>query len=165
MSTLYELTDEYQTLLELAQDPEVDADMIRDTMEGIEGELSIKLDGYGVVLKELDGREDLLEKEIKRLTAMKKACTDNKARMKGNIQAAMEAVGKPKIKTDKFSFSIKNNPESVVMDVKTWQEVPEAYLRYKDPEPDKTKIKDAIKAGMDLSGIAHMERTQSLMIR
>ena len=46
MSTLYELTTQLQALLEMAEDPEIDAQVIADTMEGIEGELEVKADGY-----------------------------------------------------------------------------------------------------------------------
>ena len=43
--------------------------------------------------------------------------------------------------------------------------LPEKFLRFRDPEVDKTKIKEAIKAGEDLTGIAHLEQTESLRIR
>ena len=46
MSTLYELTNDYLTLLDMAEDPDVEEDVLRDTMEGIEGEIEIKADGY-----------------------------------------------------------------------------------------------------------------------
>jgi hypothetical protein len=38
-------------------------------------------------------------------------------------------------------------------------------LKYPKPTVDKDKIKEAIKAGKDLSGIAHLERTQSVIIK
>ena len=41
MSTLYQLTDDYLTLLEMAEDPDMDEQALMDTMEGIEGEIEI----------------------------------------------------------------------------------------------------------------------------
>ena len=37
--TLHELTEEFQQLLALAEDPETDEQILADTMEGLEGEI------------------------------------------------------------------------------------------------------------------------------
>ncbi len=53
MSTLYELTDEYRQLLEMLEDPDEDPEVIRDTMEGISGELEDKA-LYGMTAFDFD---------------------------------------------------------------------------------------------------------------
>ena len=78
----------------------------------------------------------------------------------------MEATGKTKFKTQLFSFNVQNNPASVVMDESDVANIPERFLKYKDPEIDRKAIKDAIKAGdQDAIDIAHLEQSQSLRIR
>ena len=57
MSTLYELTNDYLTLLDMAEDPDIDEQALIDTMEGIEGEIEIKADGYARVMKQLEAVE------------------------------------------------------------------------------------------------------------
>ena len=164
MATLYELADAYQVLLEMAEDPETDPEFLADTLEGLEGEIEDKCDGCAVVMKELEGRAEMISKEIKRLEAWKKACEGNRDRIKARIQNVMEMSGKEKFETGRFKFRIQNNPPRVVLDAASWKEVPEDYLKYHDPEIDRAKMKDDMKAGKDLSGIAHFEQTRGLRI-
>ena len=44
------------TLLDMAE--EIDEEVFKDTLEGIEGELEIKADGYAKVIAELENRAD-----------------------------------------------------------------------------------------------------------
>ena len=39
------------------------------------------------------------------------------------------------------------------------------YLKFKEPDIDKDLMKKDIKSGIDLSGLAHLERTQSVRVR
>ena len=54
MSTLYELTGQYMDLMEMAE--EADPDVLRDTLEGIEGEIEDKADNYAKVIRTLEGQ-------------------------------------------------------------------------------------------------------------
>lgn len=164
MATLYELSDAYQVLLEMAEDPETDPEFLADTLEGLEGEIEDKCDGCAVVMKELEGRAEMISKEIKRLEAWKKACENNRDRIKARIQNVMEMSGKEKFETGRFKFRIQNNPPSVVVDAESWMDVPDDFLKFRDPEYDRTKMKKAIQAGADLSGIAHIVQTRGLRI-
>ena len=165
MATLYQLTAEYQQLLELAEDTETSPEILRDTLEALSGEIEVKADGYGMVIRELAADSDKIKSEIDRLKERKAAIDNNIKRMKENLQEAMIATDKRKFKTTLFSFGIRKNPSSVVMDEYYIENIPEEYLKYKDPEIDKAKIKEDIKAGKDLEGIAHLENSESLVIR
>ena len=72
-SSLYELTTQYQLLLELAEDPDTDITVFQDTMEGLEGEIEEKAENYGRVIRELEGHAALIKSEIERLTKLMKA--------------------------------------------------------------------------------------------
>jgi len=52
-----------------------------------------------------------------------------------------------------------------VMDEQYIENVPERFLKYKEPEINKTAIKEAIMAGENLEGLAHLEQSESLTIR
>ena len=39
------------------------------------------------------------------------------------------------------------------MEVSNVKELPEEYLKYKDPEPDKVKLKADLKAGVEIDGV------------
>ena len=162
MSTLYELTNDYLTLLDMAEDPDVEEDVLRDTMEGIEGEIEIKADGYARVMKQLEATSANLEFEEKRLMNRRKTIDRNIKRMKQALQDAMVATGKPKFKTDLFSFTIRKNPASVVIDHATC--IPPEFLIPQDPKIDNKAIKAAIDRGDDIT-FAHLEQGESLIIR
>lgn len=163
--TLYELTDDYMRLLDMMGDPELDPEVLKDTMEGIEGALEDKADGYAKVIKTVEGEKAAIKAEMDRLKARLTALDNSETRLKENLQQSMMMTGKVKFKTNLFSFGIQKNAPSVVLDIVDMEDLPEKFLRFRDPEVDKTKIKEAIKAGEDLTGIAHLEQTESLRIR
>ena len=165
MATIYELTDEYALLLELAEDPEVDPETIEGTLEALGGEIEEKADGYAKVMKQLEANAAALKAEEKRLYTKRTTCENNIKRMKQALQYAMEATGKTKFKTDLFSFGIQKNPAAVVMDAQYIENIPEEYLIPQEPKIDRTKLKEDLKAGKNLDGIAHLEQSESLRIR
>ena len=165
MSTLYELTEDYMNLLALAEDPDIDEQALADTMEGIEGALEDKAEGYAKVIRTLEGDAAACDAESKRLRNKKQTIENNIKRMKTALQYAMQATGKTKFKTALFSFGIQKNPASVVMDEQHIENVPERFLIRKDPEINRKAIKEAINSGEDLTGLAHLEQTESLRIR
>lgn len=162
MSTLYELTNEYMALLEMAEDPDIDPQAFADTLEALGGELEMKADGYARVMKELEGRAVTMRFESKRLENGYKTIERNIDRMKHALQDSMVATDKRKFKTDLFSFSIRKNPASVVIDRET--SIPPEFLIPQDPKIDKKAIKAAIDRGDDIT-FAHLEQGESLIIR
>ena len=164
--TLYELTNDYMELLQMAEDPDIDEQAFLDTLEGIEGALEDKADNYAKIMRMLETDAKGIKAEEERLAKRRKTIEGNVSRMKSALQYAMESTGKVKFKTTLFSFGIQNNPASVVMDEQDIENIPERFLKYKDPEIDRKAIKDAIKAGdQDAMDIAHLEQSQSLRIR
>ena len=163
--TIYELTEQYMRLLELAEDPDCDPDVLQDTMEALEGEIEDKADGYAIVMKELEASEQKIKNEVDRLNNRRLTIANNMRAMKLRLQTSMIETGKTKFKTELFSFGIQKNPPAVVMDEQYLENIPQKYLVQQDPTIDKKKIKEDLKAGVDLEGIAHLEQTQSLRIR
>lgn len=163
--TLYELTGELLELMEMAQDPDVDPDALNDTMEAINLAFEDKADGYAKIIRTLTAQADAIKAEAARLKDREKSFRDKADTIKRNLEAAMLATDKRNIKTALFTFSIRRNPESVVMDVKYPESVPERFWKVRDPEIDKTAIKKALKAGENLDGIAHLVQTESLQIK
>ena len=163
--TLYELTDDYKALLQMAEDPDTDPEVLVDTMEGLEGAIEDKADGYAIVMKELEASEQKIKAEVDRLNARRMTISNNIRAMKLRLQTSMIETGKTKFKTDLFSFGIQKNPPAVVIDEQYIDNIPKKYLVQQDPVIDKKKIKEDLKAGVDLEGIAHLAQTESLRIR
>ena len=158
--TLYELTGQYLQLLDMAED--ADPETLADTLEGIEGEIEEKADGYAKVIRTIEGDVQSVKSEIDRLTAKKQAMENNVRRIKENLQASMMATGKTKFKTQLFSFGIQKNPASVR--IKEGAEVPEQFYKQQDPVLDKTKLKNYLKEN-GAQDYAELVQTESLRIR
>ena len=159
--TLYEITDEYRQLLEIAEDPDMDPEVLRDTMEAIAADLEDKADGFAKVIRTLEAEEAGLDAEIKRLQARKSAVAGSKARINGSLVASMRATGETKFKTQLFSFGIQKNPASVVL---AEGKVPTEYSIIQEPDPDKKRIAAELKAGAHFDW-AELRQTESLRIR
>lgn len=163
-TTLFELVGDFLRLYEMADDPDIDPQAFADTMEGIEGAIEDKADGYACVIAKLNGEAKAIKEQEERLYNRRMAIENNVKRMKENLQDAMELTGKVKFRTTLFNYWVQNNPVSVVLDTDDIDSVPSIYVKtVKDF--DKTAIKDAIKNGEDMSGIAHLEQTRGLRIR
>lgn len=160
--TLYEMTDNYKAVLEMAQNPDIDGQVIKDTLESIQGDIKEKADGYAKVIKELDGETDKLTAEIKRLTDRKNTIQNNIAYMKQSLTSAMTVTGNTKFRTDLFSFNIQKNPPALVVDDE--KAIPQEYLIPQEPKVDKKAIIDFLKGGNDVP-YAHIEQSEGVRIR
>lgn len=160
--TLYELTSDFKNVLEMAQDPDIDVQAIKDTLEAIGGEIEIKADGYAKVIRELSADVDALTAEINRLTARKSAIVKKIDTMKSMLTCAMNSTGKTKFKTDLFSFNVQKNPPSVIVD--DVDKIPTQFLIPQEPKVDKKGIGDLIKSGKECD-FAHLEQTEGVRIR
>ena len=164
MSSIYELTQDYLIISEMMESPELDPEFLADTMEAVEGALEIKAENYAKVMKNLEGDVAALKAEETRLSEKRKAIENNIKNMKMALQSMMTITGKTKFKTDLFSFGIQKNAPSVVIDTDI-NNLPTEFLKFREPEVDKTKLKEALKNGEDLSGYCHLEQSESLRIR
>lgn len=162
MSTLYELSEQYQELLSMALDPDVDPEALADTMEGLEGEIEAKADGYAKVMRELRAVADARKAEAKRLTDGAKSIEANIDRMKSTLEAAMRLTGKTKFKTTLFSYGIQRNPPTLKIDRP--EDVPAEFLIPQEPKIDTAGIKKELKEGV-VYDWCHLEQSESLRIR
>ena len=161
-TTLYELTNAFMQVLEMAQDPSIDPQAIADTLEAIDGEIECKADGYAKVITELEADVSKLTAEINRLTERKQAVQNNIKNMKQSLTVAMQATGKTKFKTDLFSFNVQKNPPSLVID--DGEKIPEQFYIPQPPKVDTAKIKELLKNGEVLE-YAHLEQGEGVRIR
>lgn len=171
MANIYELTGEFLKFSELASSGELteeQTEMLNDALANLKEDIEYKLEGYCKVRANFKADIDAIKAEKKRLDEKQKALEAHVKRMDEAMKDAIIAV-KPsddlKVKTPLFSINVQNNPESVVMDVEGTDLIPEEYLKFKEPEVNLMKIKEDIKAGKDLSALAHLERTQSIRVR
>lgn len=159
---LFELSQEYLTVLEMAEDPEVDPKTVADTIEAIEADIEDKADSYARIITQLNGDADSLDGEIERLTARKKVLKGNADRLKRSLEEAMRATGKVKFKTPLHSFGIQKNVPSV--SITDERNIPDRFLVPQPPKVDKRAIMAELKAGETFDW-CELTQTESLRIR
>lgn len=115
---LYELTEQYEILQDMMYDPDVDEQIVRDTMEALWGEIEDKADGYAKIILGMKDDMEALQTEERRLQARRQSLDARQKWLKENLMANMEAIGKTKIKTALFTVSIQKNggKEPLVID-------------------------------------------------
>ena len=165
MASIYDLTEEVLTLWALMESGELDDEMLIGAMEYSQEELHIKIESYCKWIKNMESDIAGLKAEEERLKDKRKTMENTIDRAKKAMKAAMEVTGEKKIKGDLFTVAIQANPESVFLDEQHIENIPPEYLKVKDPEIDKAKLKEDLKNGVNLDGIAHLEQNYGLRIK
>lgn len=165
--TLYDLNIQFATILEMAEDGDIDPQLIADTLEGVEGDIEAKLDSYGVVVNELLTDAAKIDTEIKRLMAKKKVINNNIDRMKSAVMATMVNLDKKKVAGERFTWQIQKNGGKAPLIFDDWFDtlaLPED-LQDWEVTPDKDAIRKALEEGADIEGVRIGERGESLRLK
>ena len=165
MANIYELTDSIRLLWDLIDQGELDDDDLKDAMMNSQEDLKDKLEGYCKFIRQMESDINGIDTETKRLQDRKAVLKNTIERCKNVMQMAMETAGEKKVKGQIFTISVQANPESVVLDESYIENIPPEYLKVKDPEIDKAKLKEDLKNGVNLEGIAHLKQNYGLRIR
>ena len=112
--------------------------------------LQEKAINYGYVIKNFESEVDIIEEEIKRLNALKKARQNAVDKLKTNISDAMQLFGILEVKAPTFKMNFRKS-ESVEIFEGLDQEFITEKVSY---QPDKIAIKNAIKEGRTVNGAA-----------
>jgi hypothetical protein len=166
MSSLYNLRQDYQILLEQLYDSEVPEDILLDTLDSIEAVIEEKADSYARILRQFDADIENIKAEENRLKQRRIALEGRKDFLKSNLFTAMKAVGLTKIKTPLFTVNIQKNggKAPLVITAKTTDELPTEFVIAK-VEPNKEYIREYLEAGNELSFAYIGEQGESLRIR
>lgn len=142
MGTLFDITEDFRSLYELATDPECDEQVFRDTLEGLMGELEVKSCGYTQVIKQLD-MEAKQAKEVSQIFADKAKVRENHIkRMKEALKIAMETAGTDQIEAGAFTIKLQKN--GGLQPLKITGDVPENMTKV-IVEPDTDRIREYLK--------------------
>lgn len=158
---LYELTQSYQDILDLAESAEDNSHLL-DALNTLEDEIDTKFENIGKVVRSLESDTDSIDTEIKRLQEKKKAIESNKRNLKQYVENEMQKLGTDKIKTSLFSFGIQANPPS--LDIIDDEYIPEEFYTAQQPKLNKRELLNAIKNGDVIKGV-EIKQSEGLRIR
>lgn len=162
MDNLYDIAEQYRNIaamIDEAAETGEDIEVLNDTLDAVAGEFEVKAENIASIIKnnelkmaEFAARREVFEKEAETIKSKEKSLENANERLKKYLCDGMIAVGKPKFKTDKFSFWTKKTTPKVIVD----GIVPLNYMKVPEPKPDLTLIKKAIEGGEEI-GFAHLE--------
>jgi predicted nuclease with TOPRIM domain len=150
--TLYQLADKYRSLAQKLEELTDDPQAIADTLEGEAMELEDKARAVACYIANIEAEADAYAAHAKTVADKAKAIQRRADSLRDYLKLNMEACGITEIKPNGAgpTLKIKQNPESV--EITDAALIPDEYLAPPAPRaPDKTKIKEMLKAGAELT--------------
>ena len=163
MRALYEIDNEILSCVDM------ETGEILDTakLDALQMEREQKLEGVALWVKDLKAEADAVKAEADKLTARKKSLDNKIESIKTWLTGALDGE---KLKTPRCNVYQTHNQKVVIDDEKALVDMfmsspdPEKYLRFHEPEIDKTALKDSMKKGFEFE-FAHLEDTESVVIK
>ena len=164
MAKLYEIKNEFNELLLMADEQGLSIDDIKDTMDGIEFEFEEKADSTAKMIKTLIADADSVKAEKDRLAKRETALRNSADNLKKYLETMMLEVKKKKFKTTLFSFNIQKNHKTVKVEVE--ELLPKKYLIKQPDKVNRKQLLDDLKAGvLEENENMRLVQTESLRIR
>lgn len=157
MATLYELVKEIENF-DLQIDEETGELLNIDELDALQLEKDAKVENICLWIKNLKSDAEAYRTEKKAFEQKIRAAENKAAKLTAYVDYILAGN---KFKSSKVSVSYRKSEQIECADL---LDVDVDYLRYKEPELDKKKIKEAIKAGIEVKGCQLVER-QNLQIR
>ena len=158
---LYQISDAIRQALDhIELDEETGEILSADALHAVEAEAAEKIEATALYLRELDAEAKAAKEEADRMLARVKSMQKRSDYLKAMLLDALHATGK--VKTARVTVSIRTT-QAVAVD--EGANLPEAYTTVKTTvSPNKTAIKDALSAGIEVPG-CHIEERESVQIR
>lgn len=162
--TLYDISNDYREAVEKLADMDLPPEAVKDTLEGLRGDLNIKATNVAMFCQNLDALAKQIKEAEQQMAHRRKVLENRADSIRAYIKHCMESAGVSKIECPYFKMSIKQNPPRVVID--NAEAIPSTYLRTPEPpppEPDKKAIADLLKK--ETVTWAHLESGTRLEIK
>lgn len=152
--TLYEINNAILECVDMETGEIIDSDKLSELQMAFDE----KIENVALWIKDLKAEAEAIKKEADALTQRRKVCENKAESLKGYL---INALGGQKFKTAKVSISYRKSEAVEVEDIGL---IDDDYLKFTEPTADKTKIKKALKEGVELKGVKLVEN-QSIQIK
>ena len=163
MRALYEINQDILDCVDLETGEILDV----EKLDALQLEREAKLEGVALWIKDMKAEAAAVKEEADKLTARRKALENRMESVKAWL---LQALNGEKLKTPRCSVYQTHSQKVVIDDEKALVDMfmaspfGEKFLRMKDPEIDKTALKDSMKQGYEYE-FAHLEETESVVIK
>ena len=128
-----------------------------DKLNELELDREKKLENVACWIKDLKAEAEALKAEKQALAERQKVAENKMESLKKYLAFALDGKA---FKSTRASVTFR---KSQVVEVADIYKLDENYLRYKEPEADKTAIKEALKAGKTVAGATLVENTSVII--
>lgn len=157
MSSIYDIEREIENCV----DPETGEIIDEKRLDALQMAREKKIENILLWIKNLKSEAGAIREEEKKL-ADRRQSDEKKA--ESLTQYVQNVLNGEKFKTPRVTVTYRKSEAVVVDDLGLMRKVCDDYLKYKDPEPDKAKIKAALKDGITVPG-CHLEERQNITIK
>lgn len=153
--TLYELTERYEALLDLAYDESDDDGLLSPEftamLSSLEGDIEAKADGCCRVIRELEAHAEACAVEAERLSTMRQRAERHAQRLREYVMACIGKSGVEKLRAGTFQLRLQNNPLKVV--VLDEAAIPNQFWKPQPPKLSMSELGEALKSGVEVPGV------------
>lgn len=164
MNELFNLAGQYREVYDLLTDPDIDEQVINDTLEGLMGEIEVHAANLVPIIDRIDMEIEACKKHKDEWAAAEKVRKNNKARLTDMIKTTMAALGKNEIKANDVTFKLQNAGGKLPLIVDENATVPERFTKI-TIENDNELIRKALDDGENLDFARFGERSKVLKIK
>lgn len=153
LPALYEIAKQFQELALLADSEEIPAEVIRDTLEGLQGDLTTKSVNVARFILGLEAEAKAIDEAVEKLKERAERRKRRADGIRNYMLVQLQAAGVTKVECPEFTISVRLNP--VAVEVADPAAVPTRFMVQPEPppaRPDKAAIKEALKAGENVAG-------------
>jgi len=150
---MYELALAYRNDAEKLADLDLPPEALEDTLEGLAGDLEVKAQNTIMLARNLEATAAAIKEAEAQMAARRKALEARASRIRDWVLGNMIVAGVQKIECPHFRVSVRDNPPAV--EVYEPGLIPATFMRQPEPPPpapDKTAIREAMKAGQEVPG-------------
>ena len=162
---LYQLVNHQREFQLLAEEIDLAPEVVRDTLEALEGDIQAKAYSVAAFSRNLDASAEAIRAAARRMLDRADRIEKRAEGVRQYLLFNMQAAGITRIEHPEFVLAVKKNPPAVVIDEDA--ELPPQYLKTPEPpppRPDKAAIAKALKAGAVVPG-AYLTYSDRLEIK
>ena len=160
MTNLFNLSRDF---IELQNELDnIDPEVLQDTLDAIQASMDEKIDNTIGLIRSVEGDIDTVDKEIKRLQAVKKQKQTLTQKLKDYMQNALDYQQLQNYRTQtNYIYKRRNAPSVFITNEKL---IDKSYFVEQAPKLDKKALKEDIQNGADVHG-AELRDSESLVIK
>ena len=163
MPPLFVIAQEYQELLWLMAEGEIEEDEFQKFLEEVSGDFARKSANVASVFLNLESQAEEIKIAEQRMQKRRKSLEKNAQRLRDYLLVHMQALELKEIKAPEFLIRIRRNPPRVGIASEAMIPV-DFKTEIVTTKIDKTAIREALKVGKPVPG-ASLEQTQRLEVR